>query len=160
MQFLSLRCYFLYLNIIWTLTLLTLPNLCTVSLLLYLMVLKTIFPGCGVRASLMLFFYPRISTCTYYSFFLLFFSSAIRSPLQLSSQLCVVFIWFAVYGELQNTDQFQTMSVTTDEDEHSIEMHLPYIAKVMERSGSHFDFSLVQIPLDPSTFVLHCDVVQ
>ena len=25
------------------------------------------------------------------------------------------------------------MSVQTDEDEHSIEMHLPYIAKVMER---------------------------
>ena len=58
MQFLSLRCYFLYLNIILTLTLLwKYPNLCTVSLLLYLMVLKTIFPGCGVRASLMLFFY-------------------------------------------------------------------------------------------------------
>ena len=31
------------------------PNLCTVSLHLYLMVLKTISPGCGVRASLMLF---------------------------------------------------------------------------------------------------------
>ena len=29
--------------------------LCTVSLLLYLMVLKTISPGCGVLASLMLF---------------------------------------------------------------------------------------------------------
>ena len=25
------------------------------------------------------------------------------------------------------------MDVRTDEDEHSIEMHLPYIAKVMER---------------------------
>ena len=56
MQFLSLRCYFLCLNIIWTLTLLwKYPNLCTVSLLLYLMVLKTISPGCGVRAYLMLF---------------------------------------------------------------------------------------------------------
>ena len=30
-----------------------------VSLLLYLMVLKTISPGCGVRASLMLFFVTR-----------------------------------------------------------------------------------------------------
>ena len=30
-------------------------NLCTVSLLLYFMVLKTISPGCGVWASLMLF---------------------------------------------------------------------------------------------------------
>lgn len=25
------------------------------------------------------------------------------------------------------------MKMSTDEDEHSIEMHLPYIAKVMER---------------------------
>ena len=32
-------------------------ELCTVTLLLYLMVLKNISPGCGVRASLMLFFY-------------------------------------------------------------------------------------------------------
>ena len=32
----------------------TATALCTVSLLLYLMVLKTISPGCGVRASLML----------------------------------------------------------------------------------------------------------
>ena len=56
MQFLSLRCYFLHLNLIWTLTLLwKYPNLCTVSLLLYLMVLKTISLGSGVRASLMLF---------------------------------------------------------------------------------------------------------
>ena len=63
-HFLSLRWYFLYLNIIWSfvyLTVLTLlwkyPNLCTVSLLLYLMVLKTIFPSFGVQASLMLCIY-------------------------------------------------------------------------------------------------------
>ena len=31
-------------------------ELCTVTLLLYLMVLKNISPGCGVPASLMLFF--------------------------------------------------------------------------------------------------------
>ena len=46
-HFLSLRCYFLYLNIIWSFIYLTLllkyPDLCTVSLLLYVMVLKTIF---------------------------------------------------------------------------------------------------------------------
>ena len=40
-----------------------------------------------------------------------------------------------MYSELQRTGQFETMSVQTDEDEHSIEMHLPYIAKVMERYG-------------------------
>ena len=59
-HFLSLIHYFLYLNIIWSFIQLTLllkyPDLCTVSLLLYLMVLKTISPGCGVRASLMLFY--------------------------------------------------------------------------------------------------------
>ena len=50
MHFLSLRCSFFYLNIIWTLTLLCkYPNLCTVSLLQYLMVLKTVSPGCGVE---------------------------------------------------------------------------------------------------------------
>lgn len=38
-----------------------------------------------------------------------------------------------VYEELETTDAFETMSTQTDEDEHSIEMHLPYIAKVMER---------------------------
>ncbi|KAF6037031.1 MEMO1 [Bugula neritina] len=34
--------------------------------------------------------------------------------------------------ELHSTGNFEWMSQTTDEDEHSIEMHLPYIAKVME----------------------------
>ena len=39
----------------------------------------------------------------------------------------------AVYEELYRTNEFQTMSPTTDEDEHSIELHLPYVAKAMER---------------------------
>lgn len=38
----------------------------------------------------------------------------------------------AVYNELYQTGHFETMSVSADEDEHSIEMHLPYVAKVME----------------------------
>lgn len=37
-----------------------------------------------------------------------------------------------VYNELYQTGHFETMSVSADEDEHSIEMHLPYVAKVME----------------------------
>ena len=60
-HFPSLRHHFLYLKIIWTFLQLTFlgkcPNLCTVSLLLYLMVLKTISRGCGVWASLMLFLF-------------------------------------------------------------------------------------------------------
>lgn len=42
--------------------------------------------------------------------------------------------WFvSVYGELWKTGMFERMSLQTDEDEHSIEMHLPYTAKAMER---------------------------
>ena len=37
-----------------------------------------------------------------------------------------------IYDQLYSTEQFERMSLATDEDEHSIEMHLPYIAKVME----------------------------
>lgn len=35
--------------------------------------------------------------------------------------------------ELYATAPFETMTIDTDEDEHSIEMQLPYIAKAMER---------------------------
>lgn len=38
-----------------------------------------------------------------------------------------------VNGELDMTGQFEWMDLDTDENEHSIEMHLPYIAKVMEK---------------------------
>lgn len=37
-----------------------------------------------------------------------------------------------VYSELESTGQFERMSISVDEDEHSLEMHLPYIARVME----------------------------
>ena len=38
-----------------------------------------------------------------------------------------------VYKELIATRYFDVMDLKTDEDEHSIEMHLPYTAKIMER---------------------------
>lgn len=38
-----------------------------------------------------------------------------------------------VNGDLEMTGQFEWMDLDTDENEHSIEMHLPYIAKVMEK---------------------------
>uniref|UniRef100_A0A4W5KKZ5 Protein MEMO1 n=1 Tax=Hucho hucho TaxID=62062 RepID=A0A4W5KKZ5_9TELE len=41
-----------------------------------------------------------------------------------------------VYADLWKTGMFERMSLQTDEDEHSIEMHLPYTAKAME---SHKD---------------------
>lgn len=34
--------------------------------------------------------------------------------------------------ELRATGEFQEMDIQTDEDEHSIEMHLPYVRKVFE----------------------------
>lgn len=39
---------------------------------------------------------------------------------------------FSVNAELEKTGHFSWMDMKTDENEHSIEMHLPYIAKVME----------------------------
>jgi hypothetical protein len=39
---------------------------------------------------------------------------------------------FTVNEELKSTDLFEVMNISTDEDEHSIEMQLPYIAKAME----------------------------
>ena len=44
-------------------------------------------------------------------------------------------------AELMATEEFEVMSLEADEDEHSIEMHLPYIARVMQRvqeAGSPF----------------------
>jgi AmmeMemoRadiSam system protein B len=34
--------------------------------------------------------------------------------------------------ELKSTGKFETMSLSTDEDEHSIELHLPYVRKIFE----------------------------
>ncbi|XP_036363356.1 protein MEMO1 isoform X3 [Octopus sinensis] len=43
-----------------------------------------------------------------------------------------------VYKELMATGHLEQMSRETDEQEHSIEMHLPYIAKVMESKKGQF----------------------
>ncbi|KAI9768704.1 MAG: hypothetical protein M1840_004699 [Geoglossum simile] len=50
----------------------------------------------------------------------------------------------ATISELQATLKFDTMSPRTDEDEHSLEMHLPYIYKVLSRA----------FPNDPTSFPL------
>ncbi|OTF74872.1 MEMO1-like protein, partial [Euroglyphus maynei] len=49
-----------------------------------------------------------------------------------------------VYDELYQTSYFQSMSLAADEDEHSIEMQLPFIAKVMESKGQN-GFKIVPI---------------
>lgn len=48
----------------------------------------------------------------------------------------------AVNKELEETGHFEWMDMQTDEEEHSIEMQLPYIAKVME---SNSNFTVVPI---------------
>ena len=42
-------------------------------------------------------------------------------------------ISFLFYNELYATGEFDKLDEADDEKEHSIELHLPYIAKVMER---------------------------
>lgn len=43
-----------------------------------------------------------------------------------------------VNNELYKTGKFEYMSLKTDEDEHSIEMQLPFLAKVMESRKGNF----------------------
>lgn len=38
-----------------------------------------------------------------------------------------------IYSQLYSSGLFEEMTMTTDEDEHSIEMHLPFVAKVFEK---------------------------
>ncbi|XP_026870039.1 protein MEMO1 isoform X2 [Electrophorus electricus] len=48
-----------------------------------------------------------------------------------------------VYADLWKTGMFERMTLQTDEDEHSIEMHLPYTAKAMESYKD--EFSIVPV---------------
>jgi len=48
-----------------------------------------------------------------------------------------------VNNELLATGKFDQMKMSVDEDEHSIEMHLPYIAKVMQSKKD--DFTIVPV---------------
>ena len=46
-------------------------------------------------------------------------------------------LWIVV-NELRSTKQFTDITMDQDECEHSLEMHLPFIAKVMESRRDHF----------------------
>lgn len=56
-----------------------------------------------------------------------------RTKIYIDIFVLICFEISLVYGELWKTGMFERMSLQTDEDEHSIEMHLPYTAKAMER---------------------------
>ena len=45
----------------------------------------------------------------------------------------MMLLLLTVYKELMATRHFDAMVLKTDEDDYSIEMHLPYTAKIMER---------------------------
>ena len=42
------------------------------------------------------------------------------------------FFFLSVIEELKATGKFELMNIRVDEAEHSMEMHLPYLAKVFE----------------------------
>ncbi|KAK4054997.1 hypothetical protein OIO90_003338 [Microbotryomycetes sp. JL221] len=54
-------------------------------------------------------------------------------------------------NELRNTGKFTTMDIDTDQDEHSIEMHLPYIRKIFQGRN---DVKLVPILVGSLTLQL------
>lgn len=48
-----------------------------------------------------------------------------------------------MYQELKETGAFESIGIDEDEDEHSLEMHLPYIAEIM--SGRESQYTLIPI---------------
>lgn len=68
----------------------------------------------------------------------------------------VPFQFWVVYHELRASGQFETMTRSVDEDEHSIEMHLPYVAKVMER-WARVEEGSVALSCEGLACMLSCD---
>lgn len=61
-----------------------------------------------------------------------------------------------IYRELNETQHFEQMSASADENEHSIELHLAYIAKVMERYRGSFTIVPILVgSLSPSREALY-----
>lgn len=50
-----------------------------------------------------------------------------------------------IYSELEATNKFETISMDVDEEEHSLEMQIPYIAKVMEDFKNEFTIVPVMV---------------
>lgn len=64
-----------------------------------------------------------------------------------------------IVAELDATKEFQWMDLKTDEDEHSIEMHLPYIAKVMEDYKDQFTIVPVMVgSLEPEVEQMYGEI--
>jgi len=61
------------------------------------------------------------------------------TKLSVSTRLIRICPHLAVMEELMRTGHFGNMDTEVDEDEHSIEMQLPYLAKIFE--GCEVSFS-------------------
>jgi predicted class III extradiol MEMO1 family dioxygenase len=58
------------------------------------------------------------------------------SDYTLVTNYVLIVVALKVITELKETGHFEEMAIDVDEDEHSIEMHLPYLHKVMQRYGT------------------------
>jgi AmmeMemoRadiSam system protein B len=57
---------------------------------------------------------------------------ALSGQLKYETPLGDLMLDSSVIEELQRTEAFSKMSLKTDEDEHSLELHLPYIYKMLK----------------------------
>lgn len=65
-----------------------------------------------------------------------------------------------INSQLEETEQFSWMDMKTDENEHSIEMHLPYIAKVMEDFKDQFTIVPILVgSLSPNQEAVYGDIL-
>lgn len=81
-----------------------------------------------VRAFFIFLDFPQLSTCQNFNLTDFISSRDYEKIHKIKWNLSL-----SVYADLWKTGLFERMSLQTDEDEHSIEMHLPYTAKAMER---------------------------
>lgn len=61
----------------------------------------------------------------------------VRPKVYFAPCMHLTFQWYLqAIDELQATKQFELFSLQADQDEHSLEMHLPYVRKIFEGYGS------------------------
>jgi len=70
---------------------------------------------------------------------------ALSSQLKYATPFYDLTIDQGIYAELNATGAFEKMSQQTDEDEHSLEMTLPFIAKVMEDYKNNFQIVPIMV---------------
>jgi len=67
--------------------------------------------------------------------------------MQLIATAALTQVVSTVYDELRATGRFEDMDLSVDEAEHSMEMHLPYLAKVFQGYVNYqFTFKIIFAP--------------